>query len=288
MRRDCARGTSAIATGPEWVQWEPKPTRPGGRGCPPFRGLCSGFATSGRRQEYQRSLPLEHYTEATAQATQREITLESLALVKARRTDLHVFNELPVQYPYGRAQKIRQVVPDNMLVLYAGPIRAEGSYDLPFQPCGPLVVLEYVSRHNEGKDYEDNHRRYERELRVPYYLLFYPDTRDLTLFHLRARRYVSVKPNTTGRLAIPELDLEVALLQDWVRYWHLGELLSLPAELQRELNEARLRLNEARVREAQLQLQIEQQRQARLQLERENAELRAQLGRPSRRPRKES
>src|SRR5688572_7655358 len=50
-------------------------------------------------QEYLRNLPLEHFMEATAQATQREITLASLALVRARRPDFHVFNELLVQYP---------------------------------------------------------------------------------------------------------------------------------------------------------------------------------------------
>ena len=37
--------------------------------------------------------------EATPQATQREITLESLALVRAARSDFHLFNELLVQYP---------------------------------------------------------------------------------------------------------------------------------------------------------------------------------------------
>src|SRR5262249_15235832 len=127
-------------------------------------------------EEYQRGLPLEHYMAATAQATQREITLGSLALVKARRTDFHLFNELLVQYPLGRAREIRQVVPDNMVVLHPGPIKAEGSYDTPFQPCGPLLVLDYVSRHNKRKDYDDNHTRYELELKVPYQLLFYPDT----------------------------------------------------------------------------------------------------------------
>ena len=49
-------------------------------------------------QEYLRSLPPEHFMEAIPQARQREITLESLALVKARRPDFHVFNELLVQY----------------------------------------------------------------------------------------------------------------------------------------------------------------------------------------------
>jgi hypothetical protein len=68
-------------------------------------------------QEYLRSLPPEHFMEATAQARQREITLESLALLKARRADVHVFNELLVQYPVAGQRRPGQVVPDNMVVL---------------------------------------------------------------------------------------------------------------------------------------------------------------------------
>src|ERR1043166_597384 len=49
-------------------------------------------------QEYQKNLRLDEIMEGTDQATQREITLESLALVKAERADFHVFNELLLQY----------------------------------------------------------------------------------------------------------------------------------------------------------------------------------------------
>jgi hypothetical protein len=73
-------------------------------------------------EAYLHSLPLEHFTEAKAQACQREITVESLALVHAQRPEIQYFNELLVQYPYGRGQKIRQVVPDNMVVVYEQPI----------------------------------------------------------------------------------------------------------------------------------------------------------------------
>src|SRR5690242_3756816 len=45
-------------------------------------------------RDYLRKLPLEHFMESTDQATQRAITLASLALVAAARKDFHVFNEL--------------------------------------------------------------------------------------------------------------------------------------------------------------------------------------------------
>lgn len=49
-------------------------------------------------------------------------------------------------------------------------------------------------------------------------------------------------PNEQGRHAIEQLDVEVALLDDWVRFWYKSELLPLPADLQRDLDETRRQL----------------------------------------------
>jgi Putative restriction endonuclease len=190
-------------------------------------------------QEYLRSLPPEHFMESTPQATQRKITLVSLDVVRTRRSDVHVFNELLVQYPLPRGKKLGQVVPDNMVVIYAGPIDAEGSYDVPLQPARPFWMLEYVSKSNRRKDYDDNMRRYAQELKVPYYLLFEPDKDLMRLYHHARGRYAEVKPNAEGRCAIPDLEIEVALLDGWVRFWHQGELLPLTADLVREVKEMR-------------------------------------------------
>src|SRR5205085_6241353 len=113
------------------------------------------------------------------------------------------------QYPHGPEQEIRQVVPDNMLVDYPEPIKAGGSFDVPLQPAGPFWVMEYVSKGTKRKDYEDSFEKYERELKVPYYLLFYPDAQELTLYRLSGRKYVSVKPNGEGRYSVPEIDMEL-------------------------------------------------------------------------------
>src|SRR5713101_5827810 len=132
-------------------------------------------------EKYLRSLPPEHFMEAYAQGTQRKITLESMDLVHAARPDVQSFNEILVQYPKSKG-KIGQVVPDNMVVIHDEPLRVKGSYDLVFQPVGLFWVLEYVSKNTERKDYDDNMQKYERDLKVPYYLLFYPDNDELTLF----------------------------------------------------------------------------------------------------------
>jgi Uma2 family endonuclease len=224
-------------------------------------------------EAYLRSLPLEHFMEATPQATQRKIALESLDLVSARRPDVQVFNELLVQYPHGRRQQIPQVVPDNMVVVHAEPIRASGSFDVPFQPGGPFWVLEYVSKHSQRKDYDESFRKYEVELKVPYLLLFYPESQELTLFRHCGRKYSTVRANKAGRYPLPELDLEVALLDGWVRFWYQGDLLPLPADLQRELLETRrqLQLAQAKAKRAQEQAERAQKQaeQAQEQAERE-------------------
>jgi Uma2 family endonuclease len=216
-------------------------------------------------EAYLRSLPPEHFMEATPQATQREITVESLALVRARRPEIHYFNELLVQYPVARQRQPGQVVPDNMVVVSEEPVQASGSFDLPFQPAAPFLVMEYVSKRNKRKDYEDNFLKYERELKVPYYLVFYPDNQELTLYHRRRGKYVSVKPNEHERYAIPELDLEVTICDGWVRYWYRGQLLPLPADLLRDLeamtqqaNALQQRAEAAEQELAQLRAQLEQ------------------------------
>src|SRR5262245_44362484 len=178
-------------------------------------------------QDYLRSLPLEHFMESTPQATQRKIFVESADLVEAARADFHHFNELLGQYPRGKGRKPGQVVPDNMVVLHEGPIDAEGSYDVPAQPVGPFWVLEYVSKRSKRKDYDDNLVKYEHELKVPYYLLLEPDVQELTLYHHNGKKYVSVQPNQHDRYPIPQVEMEVAIHEGWVRFWFRGRLLPL-------------------------------------------------------------
>ena len=93
-------------------------------------------------EKYLRRLPLEHFMEATAQATQRKITVCSIELVHARRPAIQAFNELLVMYPVGRLKKTWKVVPDNMVVVHPEPIEATGHFSLQLQPVGPFFVLE--------------------------------------------------------------------------------------------------------------------------------------------------
>jgi hypothetical protein len=207
-------------------------------------------------QEYLRALPLEHFMESTPQATQRKITVESFDVVQAYRADVHVFSELLVQYPLPERKKPGQVVPDNMVVIHTGPIDAVGSYDLPLQPARPFWMLEYFSKSSRRKDYQDNMRKYERELKVPYYLLFEPEKQTMSLFHRARGRYAPVKPNAAGRCEVAELEIEVALADIWVRFWYQGKLLRLPADLLHDLEKTEGQLAESNRRNEELEREI--------------------------------
>jgi hypothetical protein len=91
-----------------------------------------------------------------------------------------------------------------------------------------------------------------------------------------------VRPNEQERYPIPELELEVGLLDGWARYWYRGELLPLPAELLRDLEEShrqsdasRQRAEQAEQRTEQAEQRAEQERQMRLALEQELERLRS-------------
>ena len=191
--------------------------------------------------EYCGSLPLEHFMESIEQSTQRNITVSSLALVRAVWPEFQVFSELMIQYvaPGKDPYKPLRIVPDNMVLVHSEPIDAHGSYATAVQPVLPILVLEYVSRRSKGKDYEDNRKKYERDLKIPYYLLFDPEAGDMAVLHRVKSKYVRVKPNEEDRLPIPELELEVALIDGWARFWFRGELLPLPGDLLHSLNEER-------------------------------------------------
>lgn len=230
--------------------------------------------------EYCASLPLEHFMESTGQSTQRKITLESFDLICAVRPDVHIFSELLVQY--GPVAAILRVVPDNMVLIHDGEIEAHGSYDISLQAARPFFVLEYVSPSNARKDYVDNMHRYERDLRVPYYMTFESDSQLLKLFHLEAgkkgkgERYVCANPNAAGRFEVPELELEFAILDDWVRFWFRGKLQPLPAELMSQLQAVDVELEIAEKRAEDEQRLRESMETELAQLKAENERLRKQ------------
>src|SRR3954453_18968357 len=107
-------------------------------------------------RDYLARLPMEHFMESVPQATQRKIFVLAADLIHTRRPDVQAFSELLMQWPRKGRRKLGRVVPGNMVVLCKEPINAGGSYDLPRQPATPFWVLEYLSKDNRRKDYEDS------------------------------------------------------------------------------------------------------------------------------------
>ncbi len=234
-------------------------------------------------EEYLRNLPLEHFMEATPQSTQRKITLESFDLLHLQCPDIQIFNELLVQYPLDDG--LGQVVPDNMVVRCGNTVTAGGSFNLPFEPARPVLVMEYVSAYSQRKDYKESFQKYEEELRVPYCIFFYPERQDLRIYRHGGRKYRLLKPNAAGRFPIRELDLEVALLDGWVRFWYKGKLLDLPADLQRKIEAESQRAEQEKQRAEQEKQRAEQEKQRADAAESEVRRLRALLE-PARKVRK--
>ena len=150
-------------------------------------------------QAYLKRLPPEHFMEATPQATQaRSPSKASTCCTPTAPTcncSTNCWCSTRQRRPLG------QVVPDNMVVLTTEAVRASTSYNVALEPAPPFWMLEYVSKNSERKDYEDSFKKYERELKVPYYLMFCPDNQEMTLYRHNGRRYVSVKPDEHGRCA---------------------------------------------------------------------------------------
>lgn len=195
-----------------------------------------------------RSQTLEEITESTTQSTQRGITVAGFDMIRAMRSDIHCFSELVILYPKPGGVGLSRVVPDNMVVVYGGQFGEKRSYNLPREPVGPLLVMEYVSKGNPRKDYVANREKYERDVKVPYYYLFEPDKGQHTLFHMPTgrRRYAAVAANDDGRLPVPELELEIGLLDGWARFWFRRELLPRPVEVAGRLRAAEESAREAR------------------------------------------
>jgi hypothetical protein len=158
-------------------------------------------------------------------AEQRDITRWSFEVVRGARPDVQPVTNLLIQFPPEEKGVPERVCPDNAVFVHDEPLalRRE-SYDIPFRPVGPFLVCEY----HEKKPRHDERDLYA-QLQVPYFLYLEGDA--LALFAFLNDGYAAVAKSAHGRFAIPELELEVALHDGWVRYWFRGELVPLPGEV---------------------------------------------------------
>ena len=130
------------------------------------------------------------------------------------------------------SDKIGQVVPDNMIVVHSEVLHPEGSYDTAFEPAPPFCVLEYVSNSNKRKDYDDNMRNVPARIESAVLSPLLPRWAGTDAFHHNnKRKYISVKPNEYDRLAISELELEVAIFDGSVTLLVSGQTVAVARRL---------------------------------------------------------
>jgi hypothetical protein len=113
--------------------------------------------------------------------------------------------------------------------------RERSNWAVELETAPIFMTLEYVSPTNRRKDYKDSYEKYEKELKVPYYLTVDHERHDLRLHRLDGDDYVRVPAGANGRHPIPELELEVGWLDGWARFWHRGALLPITKELEQQL-----------------------------------------------------
>lgn len=227
-------------------------------------------------REYYRSLPPEDTIDPTNQATMRQSTIMSFAMIEATRPDLQCFNELLVRYPRPGSDTPGRVVPNNLVVVHPGPLELDDAFDVAEQPARPFLAIDYITEYRNPAAYEHNFDRYQSELRVPYYLRVYPDEKRFDLFRLTDGSYAAVSANEHGRYPVPEIELEIGFHDEWLRYWFRGELVPTPAELYRKIRLHESELAAVAERQAAEQRAAAAEQRA-VAAEAENARLREEL-----------
>lgn len=187
------------------------------------------------------------------QARQRQITAWSFAVVAGVRPDVQAFTAVLIQDGPPGGDDPGQIVPDNFVVHAAKPIVAHDHYDVPFQPARPFVVFEYPSTPLQRKRIGRRVGHYEYNLAVPYVVVFDPESERLELQHMIGGMLVPSSVNAAGRADIPELGIELGVLDGQMRFWFRGEVIPLPADVLPEREEqaaeiARLREELARAK----------------------------------------
>ncbi len=167
---------------------------------------------------------------------QRAITVHALSLLKLWHfPSVFVYNEMLLLYPMDEGTG--RVVPDNFITFNIQPPEDLNNSYRVTPTKRPFWVLEYVSESSERKDYKESFSKYEEQLQVPYCTLFNPVSKALEMHRHNGVTYDELAKNNRGRYGLPELDLEVGLLEGWVRFWHRGELLPTTEELGTEVRE---------------------------------------------------
>lgn len=178
------------------------------------------------------------------------------------RNDFYISGNLTVYYSASQTKKRDFRGPDIFIVLDVEKHdrrswtiwEEDGKY--------PNVVIELLSPSTAEVDRTTKKALYQNVWRLPEYFWFDPYSLEFMGFRLNEGQYRTIVPNEQGRLRSAELDLELGIHDNKLRWFTPdGTLIPLPEESERL---ARLQAEEIASRE---RLAKEQERQARERLE---------------------
>lgn len=99
----------------------------------------------------------------------------------------------------------------------------------------PNVVIELLSSSTAKVDRGSKKILYQDVWRLPEYYWFDPHTLELAGFRLTDRGYAAIPPNEQGYLASQQLDLQLGIHGNQLRWFTaVGELIPLPEEIERQ------------------------------------------------------
>jgi Uma2 family endonuclease len=113
----------------------------------------------------------------------------------------------------------------------------------------PNIVIELLSSSTAAVDRGTKKELYQNVWRLPEYYWFHPETLEFAGFRLVKGKYEAIEANDSGRLVSEQLELELGIHDQKLRWFTAaGELIPLPEEVERQRAEqerqARQRLEE--------------------------------------------
>ena len=169
-----------------------------------------------------KNLPAGYPVSHPKQAKQREITNAAFALMRVVHKDFHYFSRLRVNY--SRGDELRRIAPDNIISFGFASHTSGGNCAIGGNRCSLLAAFTYDC-FSPPEESRQDFCVFEKELAVPYYVLFYPLHQSLRLYIHNGKNYDLASPNKKLKYEIPELNIELALHNGWLRIWFNNELL---------------------------------------------------------------
>lgn len=154
------------------------------------------------------------------------------------RNDFYVSGNLTVYYSAEQI-KTRDFKGPDVFVVLGTEKRDRRSWTVwEEQGKYPNLVIELLSNSTATVDRGSKKQLYQDIWRLPEYFWFHPETLEFEGFRLVKGQYEAIASNPDGRLKSEELDLELGIYDETLRWFtNEGKLIPLPEEIERQARE---------------------------------------------------